>query len=431
MKNFVAAVRDGQPTAIFEDPFPLLLPAPGTSQPKRPMGQMVMFQRPEQKGDISQLWDLLRVKLDAQPSTARIALPGSDDVLVVWQDYNPHPDDAEVQNQWVWISTTCGAAMPFNEDEPSTSGLQKLLLLYPGGILDEGSDVDREFTPLVMTGVTNSGTVPYEKCLDFNPIGQPYLRSRAEMLNDERLTANDYVLAARIHIKGAHARPDADAAAKHAADATAKPADINVIFVADIDIVSGFFFELRERSEIFGERFARWQVDNVPFVLNVLDQLAGDSRFIEIRKRRRVHRELTAVQQLSEDAKKERNKARKDANTKFKKALDEEEAKFEEIYKKLENRKGVPPQQRQEELAIAQRNGRDRIEARKAQVDRQRDDEYRRIENQAAARIDRVQDIYKLLAVLLPPIPPLIIAICVFFVRRTNERESVSAGRRV
>ena len=37
MKNFVAAVKRGVPTAIFEDPFPAMrLDVPGTSQPKRP-----------------------------------------------------------------------------------------------------------------------------------------------------------------------------------------------------------------------------------------------------------------------------------------------------------------------------------------------------------------------------------------------------------
>jgi ABC-2 type transport system permease protein len=40
-----------------------------------------------------------------------------------------------------------------------------------------------------------------------------------------------------------------------------------------------------------------------------------------------------------------------------------------------------------------------------------------------------VQDKYKLWAVLLPPIPPLIVAFVVFFNRRANEREGVSKAR--
>ena len=81
-------------------------------------------------------------------------------------------------------------------------------------------------------------------------------------------------------------------------------------------------------------------------------------------------------------------------------------------------------------MAIAHRNGTSRIEARKAQLDREEQAEYRRIENEMAADIHRVQDRYKLMAVLLPPIPPLLIALCVFFVRRSRERESVAPSRR-
>src|SRR5262249_52604932 len=62
MTNFVAAVKGGQPTAIFEDPLPVTVlgEVPGTSQPKRPQGggMMGMFGGggpAEPKGDISQL----------------------------------------------------------------------------------------------------------------------------------------------------------------------------------------------------------------------------------------------------------------------------------------------------------------------------------------------------------------------------------------
>ena len=45
MANFVAAVRAGQPVAIFEDPLPVMMQGvPGTSQPRRsPSGPMAMF----------------------------------------------------------------------------------------------------------------------------------------------------------------------------------------------------------------------------------------------------------------------------------------------------------------------------------------------------------------------------------------------------
>ena len=58
MDNLVAAVKKGMPTAIFEDPMPVMMKAPGTSQPKPPRGGMMgMGAPPEPKGDIQALWN--------------------------------------------------------------------------------------------------------------------------------------------------------------------------------------------------------------------------------------------------------------------------------------------------------------------------------------------------------------------------------------
>ena len=50
-------------------------------------------------------------------------------------------------------------------------------------------------------------------------------------------------------------------------------------------------------------------------------------------------------------------------------------------------------------------------------------------ERELAATIRGVQDRYKLLAVLLPPIPPILLAFFVFFHRRKAEQEGVDTRR--
>ena len=50
-------------------------------------------------------------------------------------------------------------------------------------------------------------------------------------------------------------------------------------------------------------------------------------------------------------------------------------------------------------------------------------------ERELAAKIRSVQDRYKLLAVLLPPIPPILLAFFVFFHRRKAEQEGVDTRR--
>jgi ABC-2 type transport system permease protein len=71
----------------------------------------------------------------------------------------------------------------------------------------------------------------------------------------------------------------------------AAPATIRAVVVADIELLDGRIFGLRNRpDEVFGLDF-----DNVTFALNVLDQLAGDDRFLDIRKRKPRHRTLERI----------------------------------------------------------------------------------------------------------------------------------------
>ncbi len=138
----------------------------------------------------------------------------------------------------------------------------------------------------------------------------------------EKSTGNEYVLAAAIHI-GEEKSTEFKEAEKEGGSSNQLPGSraINVVVVADVDVLAGVFFLLRERASFFDERFAKWQVDNVPFVLNVLDDLAGDSRFIDIRKRRPMHRELMSIKRLGDKAKEDRDHARQTAQKKFKTIL--------------------------------------------------------------------------------------------------------------
>lgn len=70
---------------------------------------------------------------------------------------------------------------------------------------------------------------------------------------------------------------------------------LNVVLVADIDLMADGVFQLRSQAQDleYGIR-----LDNIVFVLNVLDSLSGDERFVEIRKRRPAHRTLTAIEDV-------------------------------------------------------------------------------------------------------------------------------------
>jgi ABC-2 type transport system permease protein len=64
-----------------------------------------------------------------------------------------------------------------------------------------------------------------------------------------------------------------------------------------------------------------------------------------------------------------------------------------------------------------------------AHAEKERNKEVKQSERELASKIRGVQDRYKLLAVLLPPIPPIVLAFFVYFNRRKAEQEGVDTRR--
>ncbi|MEK6246704.1 MAG: GldG family protein, partial [Planctomycetales bacterium] len=413
MVHFIEAVKGGQATVIFEDPLPMTTRGmtPGTDQPRQAPRQMfpMMQQQQPEKGDIGKLWDLLGIRLFTAPSAQvdpfRRPRNSREETAVIFQEYSPHPDET-FPDQFVWITPDCSEhGEPLNRDERVSADLQKLLLPFPGAILNVGKKQGRKFTKLITTG-TRSGWVRYSDCMS-SMFGQ-----RIQDVDDfEELTGKQYTLAAAIHIQG-----------KEKAAEGSPDQDIDVAIVADMDFLDAVFFMIRERGSLYGEQGLRWQLDNVPFALNIIDEMAGEDRFTKIRSRRPKHRELLAIKRLTDLAKSQRNQSRKDTEKKFKKII--EEAKDELIG--INSNPRVPDSQAQQ---LDKQAVLDRLGAQEAQLNREQKEEYHRIDNKMAADIHEEQDWYKLLAVLLPPILPLLIAICVFFFRRSQERDSVQASR--
>ncbi len=426
MGHFVAAVQAGQPTAIFEDPLPvLMMGVPGTSQPRRsPMGPMAMFgPQGQPKGDLNQLWRALGVNL-ASGGRPAMGQTGSDP-FVIWQDYNPHVK-LELPSEFVFIDANLSdvekgrSVAGFNETQPITAGLQEVLFPFPGALSkDDAANI--EWVPLVQTG-TRSGTIEVNQIMA-NPGDMRALR------NFEQPGKQAMVLAALIE-----RQPTTDTSEKSGEEAgTARP--IRAVVVTDIDLMDGRIFGLRNRpDEVFGLDF-----DNVTFVLNILDHLAGDDRFLEIRKRKPKHRTLERIEDTVAESREqadlqraaylaEFDKAERDANSEMQKEIGE----FEQKIKDMEAQGDSDPQaamQAVQQLASRQRLAQRRLDTKIEQLKRKRDAEVDAVERKLESKIRQEQDRQKWLAVLLPPIPPLVVAFMVFFRRRAKEREGVAKSR--
>jgi ABC-2 type transport system permease protein len=204
--------------------------------------------------------------------------------------------------------------------------------------------------------------------------------------------------------------------------------ELSVVLVADIDCLYSAFFAVRARG-MDQDDFANFDFDNVTFVLNTLDSLSGDKRFIDIRKRRFAHRTLSKLTEATAVAREQAEIARTQFNDEFEKAEAEAQKNFRDEIAKIEKRKSTNLMEVMQELEIAKEQGQRKLETKVAQLTKKRDRELKQIDRDLALNVRQVQDWYKTAAVLLPPIPPLLVGLYVFFSRRAREREGVSKSR--
>ncbi|MEM8945006.1 MAG: Gldg family protein [Planctomycetota bacterium] len=427
MDHFVDAVRAGLPTAILEDPLPVAYPPPtvGTADPKRSPGMGGMFGggQPMPKGDIGQLWKTLGISMDPAD--------------VVWQEYLPEQTvRSEADRQWIFIDSGNRAQDPLNSDNLISSDLNQLLFLYPGSISHD-DDSKMEFSQLVVSGSDNSGTI--------NAALVRRQQQTREFFGHVR-SSKSYILAAQVEGEyvgedstldealSLEAPADSDVSpedeADKEADATSDDAEsetrpIKAVVVADIDWIIPEFFFIRERGD--GQVIPATQ--NVTFILNIIDALSGDERFIDIRKRTREHRTLAKI----DDATEKYRDIKIDKEEDFVKEYDEELAEARQRYQekidavdKLEGISRMAKEQRKE--AVRQR-WQERLDADIKSIEARRSRKLKQIEYDLEQEIGAVQGRYKLLAILIPPIPPLLVALYVFFRRREAEREGIVKER--
>jgi ABC-2 type transport system permease protein len=449
MENFVQCVKSGQPTAIFEDPLPWLNSfgsVVGTGQQKQPPGgMMAMFggqQPPEPKGDITQLWNLLGVEFDAD--------------TIVWQDFNPETKVGDIPKEWIFIDeglTAQNAINPFNPLDPVSAGMRQVLFLVAGAWRPE-KGTKLEFTELAHTG-PNTGTISFRDYEMWN-------RSGGTLQPRRNLTRDQYIIAARVQgsvvddndlfvsdtkdtkettkaadagkeVDPAEAKPSADPAETHdpAEDPTKagpKKNNIDVVLVSDIDWIAPIIFQLREMGQN-QDMLIEWKFQNVPFVLNILDSLAGDDRFVDIRKRTRAHRILTKVEEATEEYRakslSERSKFMDDANQQ----IETVRQQFRDKIAVLEKRTDLDARTKAQQIEMQRITSEREQTVKIARLEKQRDKQVKQSDRELAAKIQVVQNFYKFCAVFLPPVLPILLAFFVFFHRRRAEQEGVDTRR--
>jgi ABC-2 type transport system permease protein len=451
MNNFLEAVRKGLPTAVFEDPLPgMWRGVTGTMQPRRQQQNPFMPQQPQPpKGRITELWDMLGVDMIGDE--------------IVAQAWNPYPKLTFIEPEFIFIGEGSGAAEPFNESDAITSDLQEVLFLYAGSFMKQ-KKTTLDYQALCTTG-------PRTFTLGVDAFLQAAQRGNANLATLREKSGNAFNIAAHVKGKvkakktdpfqglsrfagleaglcqadtapgqgtGSQKEPPLsgrDAAMKIVDEAAAeaqldseKTNDVDVVLVGDIDCLSSELFRMRARGSEDSDE-VQWKLQNVTFALDVIDALSGDTRFIAIRKRQPQHRILEAIELKTEQAREDASKNREKFVENFDKARSDAQRKFDEQLDKLRERKDLNNIEKAQKINELQQHGQRQLDVSLSELEKKRDDELKQIQRTLELNVRKVQDSYKLWAVLVPPIPPLLIAFFVYFHRRSQEREGVSKSR--
>jgi ABC-2 type transport system permease protein len=419
--NLTDYIKKGGGALLFLDPFPVDNPPLSPELPKMPPGgPFGGGPPPEPKGNLRPLLDL--VGLDWPTSE------------IVWNAYNPHPKLSDLQStpEIVFIGKGSGAADAFNPEQSASAGLQEMVTLFPGLLRPKSGGSGPEFIPLLRTG-PSGGTIAWSDVVQQSFMGFSGINPRRRHIP----TNTSYTLAARLtgqlpadttkeaEKNGADKKEsDKKESEKKKDDAAASAAGkINVIAIADIDFIGEQFFGMR-RQKIEGLEF-----DNVSFVLNCVDVLAGDESFVGLRKKRAAHRRLEVLEaqsktfndQLQEETRKAENEASEE--------LGAAQRAFDKEVDQVRNRTDWDERTKEIQLSNLQQVAQRRLDVKKQNVEDRKLNKIRESKTESEQKRRGIENWVRIGAAAIPPLPPLILGIVVWFSRLLRENVGANPKR--
>jgi len=196
---------------------------------------------------------------------------------------------------------------------------------------------------------------------------------------------------------------------------------VNVILVADLDMISDQFFQLRQSNWL--------NFDNVTFILNAVDSLSGDNSFIALRKRRRVFRTLTTIENLENKYREQKLKEESEAEADAQQKLAEAQSDFDKKVKAVENRTDLDARAKEIMIASVKKVEERKLAAKKEKIEEEKNRKVDASHFALQREIRKIHTQKKAMAIILPLIPPLLIAILIFFIRRARENMGAAKSR--
>ena len=204
-----------------------------------------------------------------------------------------------------------------DREDFSTSELN-LIHMGTAGIIDLKEEAAIEFAPLIRT---TSDSMRMQRDLIF------FQRDPNVMLSNFESGNIPLVLAARISGTVPSAYPDGVLIEDEEEEASPvediiKEGRVDVVLVGDTDILADHFW--MRTQNFFGVQIPQSIANNGDFVINTLDNLAGNTDLISLRSRGEFSRPFTVVEQI-----------RRDAEARFRAQEQELQARLEETEQKI------------------------------------------------------------------------------------------------
>ena len=422
MQRVTDFIRSGKPAMILADPLPAVDPKLSPTEwvgGGNPFTYPSGSARPGPRGNVRQ-W-IMDLGVDWEPTR------------IVWDSYNPHPELAHMQNEFLFLGGGNGNERTFNRNSLISAELQELVLPF-AGFVQAVEDERYALEPLLRSGMA-SGTNGYFSLIRQTPFGP---QVNPEPLR--RQSEQDYIVAARVRfpapptvaagVPTMNDDPDDSASAGDenaaARDATGEEEGaVDIIVVADLDFVSEQFFLIREQAP------GNLTFDNVTFFLNAMDTLLKDDSFIELRSRRARHRTLERVEARTAEFIDQRTREEQRAEADAEVALTQAQARLNERVAELQARDDLDAQTRQIMVRNLEEVENRRLTVLSTNIEAEKEAKVQVSRENMESQIRQIQTSIKMFAVSLPPVPVFLVGVAIFIRRQQREREGAAAEQRV
>ncbi len=286
-----------------------------------------------------------------------------------------------------------------------TRDLHDIVCLYSGTVQERSRKEGQKFTALLQTS-GESGLIKWDDytTASFNPMAMQETRN---LKPNPRRFDDEYahVIAARIQNES-------------------KESPLNVIFCADTDLISDWFFMERNRGNLDID------FDNVSFVLNAVDALAGDDTFIELRSRRAALRTVVYVENQTRELRQTLAKTEKDAEESKDARLKAAREELQKAVDDIRKQEGLDDESRMVQLDQKQEELNRKLELEEAELDRETKARVRKAGLEMKRRVKDIENRARLFAYFAPAVAPICIGLLFLGLRNLAEQQSINPNRR-